>query len=154
MDMLDNPNYYFINRTYKSKYICTHCRKVFKRKISSDFKVDTAVEKSAPNCPDCGKLTSWVGPKFRAPKVDNVKTWHSIEILQDIRLLYFFGWASKYIDIPETKKSLDDFLKKTKAEYKLYIKSCVNKAYDPDNKKQVKYFSDRIKKIDIHLHLK
>lgn len=122
MNMRDNPNYYFIERPYKSKYTCTDCRKSFKRKLLSDITIDKDVEEKAPKCPDCGKPASWIGPKFRAPKTDNTKVWNSIKALHDIGLLNFIGWANNYVDIPETKKSLDDFLNDLKVNYEYNIK--------------------------------
>ena len=154
MDMRDNPNYYFIERPYKSKYICTDCRKSFKRKLLSDITTDKDVEEKAPKCPDCGKPTSWIGPKFRAPKTDNIKAWNSIKALHDIGLLNFIGWANNYVDIPETKKSLDDFLNDLKVSYEYNIKRWTTTEYSSDNKNHIKYFSDAIKKIDKHLQTK
>ena len=154
MDMTDNPNYYFIERPYKSKYICTDCRKSFKRKLLSDITTDKDIEEKAPKCPDCGKPTNWIGLKFRAPKTDNIKAWNSIKALHDIGLLNFIGWANNYVDIPETKKSLNDFLKDLKGNYERNIKRWATIEYSPDNKNQIKYFSKAIKKIDKHLQTK
>jgi DNA-directed RNA polymerase subunit RPC12/RpoP len=154
MDMTDNPNYYFIERPYKSKYICTDCRKSFKRKLLADITTDKDIEEKEPKCPDCGKLTSWIGPKFRPPKTDNVKAWNSIKALHDIGLLNFIGWANNYVDIPETKKSLNDFLNDLKENYEWNIKRWTTTEYSPDNKNQIKYFSEAIKKIDKHLQTK
>jgi DNA-directed RNA polymerase subunit RPC12/RpoP len=149
MDMRDNPNYYFAGETYKSKYICATCRKVFKRKILSDISKDT-VEKE-PKCPECGALTTWIGPKFRAPKTDNLKAWNSVKILGDIGVLNFIGFASNKIKIPETTKALKEMLLEIKENSELTIKKYVSLDYSSDNKTQIGYFSDTIKKIDQHL---
>jgi len=154
MDMKDNPNYYFVERPYKSKYICTDCRKSFKRKLLSDITTDKDIEEKAPKCPDCGKLTNWIGPKFRVPKTDNIQAWNSIKTLYDIGLLNFIGWGNNYDDIPETKKSLNDFLKDLKENYEWKIKRLTTIEYSPDNKNQIKYFSEAIKKIEKHLQTK
>lgn len=154
MNMTDNPNYYFIESSYKSKYICTDCRKSFKRKILSDISTDKVIEEKELKCPDCGKPTSWIGPKFRAPKTGNIKAWNSIKILHDIGLLNFIGWAMNYVDIPVTKKSLNDFLNDLKENYEWNIKRWTTIEYSPDNKNQIKYFSEAIKKIDKHLQTK
>lgn len=154
MDMKDNPNYYFGERPYKSKYICTDCRKSFKRKLLSDITTDKDIKEKAPKCPDCGKLTNWIGPKFRAPKTDNIKAWNSIKTLYDIGLLNFIGWGNNYDDIPETTKSLNDFLKDLKETYEWKIKRLTTIEYSPDNKNQIKYFSEAIKKIEKHLQTK
>lgn len=154
MDMIDNPNYYFIERPYKSKYICMDCKKSFKRKILSDIATDNDIEEKEPKCPDCGNPTNWIGPKFRAPKTDNIKAWNSIKALHDIGVLNFIGWANTYVDIPETKKSLNDFLRNLKTNYEWNIKKWTTTEYSPDNKKQIKYFADAIKKIDKHLETK
>ena len=152
--MTDNPNYYFIERPYKSKYICTDCRKSFKRKILSDITTDKDIEEKEPKCPDCGKPTNWIGPKFRAPKTENTIAWNAIKVLYDLGLLNFIGWANNFIDIPETQKSLNDFLKDLKGNYEWNIKRWTTIEYSPDNKNQIKYFSEAIKKIDKHLQTK
>ena len=152
--MTDNPNYHIIERPYKSKYICTDCRKSFKRKILGDISTTNDTEEKEPKCPACGQSTNWIGPKFRAPKSDDIKAWNSIKVLHDIGLLNFIGWANNYVDIPETKKSLNDFLKNLKANYEWNIKRWSTIDYSPDNKKQIKYFSEVIKKIDKHLKTK
>jgi len=154
MDMTDNPNYYFIERPYKSKYICTACRKSFKRKILTDIAGNEDTEEKEPKCPDCGQPTNWIGPKFRAPKSDNIKAWNSIRVLRDIGLLNFIGWARYAVDIPETKKSLDDLLKDLKTRYACSIKKWSTVEYSPDNKNQIKYLTEAIQKIDQHLKAK
>lgn len=150
MDISENPNHYFID-TYKSKYICTDCRKSFKRKLLSDITADKDIEEKAPKCPDCGKSTHWIGPKFRAPKVDNIKAWDSIRVLSDIGLLSVFWGATNYVDIPQSKKALDEFLKNVKEKYECNIRRWTSVEYSPENKNQIKYFSEAIRKIDIHL---
>jgi hypothetical protein len=152
--MIDNPNYYFIQRPYKSKYICTDCRKSYKRKLLADISTSEGIEEKGPKCPDCGNPSIWIGPKFRAPKTDNIKAWNSIKTLHDIGALNFIGWANVNINIPETKKSLNDLLKDLKASYEKQINSFMTMEYSPDNKNQIKYFADVIKKIDKYLQSK
>ncbi len=151
MDMTDNPNYYIVQRPYKSKYICTGCRKSFKRKMLAEISANKDIEEIGPKCPECGQPTNWIGPKFRAPKSNNVKAWTSIKVLHEIGLLNFIGWAKSYVEIPETKKSLNDFLAELKASYEWNIKKWATIDYSKDNKNQIKYFSEAIKKIDKHL---
>jgi hypothetical protein len=74
--------------------------------------------------------------------------------MNNIGLLSFIGWANNYVDIPETKKALNDFLKDLKANYEWNIKRWSTIEYNPDNKNEIKYFSEAIKKIDKHLHAK
>ncbi len=101
MDIGDNPNYYFGRRPYKPKYICCGCRKVFKRRLAIDLNLQKEEDWSEMICPNCGKQANYVGPKFRAPKSDNVKAWKSIEVLNDIGSLNFMGFASNRIEIPK-----------------------------------------------------
>jgi DNA-directed RNA polymerase subunit RPC12/RpoP len=152
--MINNPNYNVIQGPYKSKYICTDCRKSFKRKMLADISTSEDIKEKEPKCPDCGNPSIWIGPKFRAPKTDNIKAWNSIKTLNDIGVLNFIGWANVNIKIPETKKSLNDLLKNLKASYERNIESFMTMEYSPDNKNQIKHFADAIKKIDKHLLLK
>jgi DNA-directed RNA polymerase subunit RPC12/RpoP len=154
MDMKDNPNYYFIERPYKSKYICADCRKVFKRKILADITKGRNIQEKEPKCPDCGGRTSWIGPKFRAPKSDNINAWNSINTMHDIGVLNFIGWANNHLDIPETQKALRIFLADLKSNYEQNIKRWTTTEYSPDNKNQIKLFADAIKRIDKHLKTK
>ncbi len=149
MDMSINPNYYFVDKPYKQKYICVACRKSFKRRLLSDVSKE-AVEKE-PKCPDCGKITSWIGPKFRAPKSDNVKAWNSVKVLRDVGALNYFGFASEKIKLPETNKALKDILGDIKEVCEQQIKMYVSAKHNDNNKTQIGHFSDTIKKIDKHL---
>lgn len=151
---MENPNYGYGEKPYKSKYICTRCRKSFKRKILADLTTDKNIEEKEPTCPDCGNSTSWIGPKFRAPKTDNIKAWNSIKALHDIGVLNFIGWANVPIRIPETKKALDDVLMDIKAKYEYSIQKWITGEYRPDSKDQIKYFSDAVKQIDKYLRTK
>ncbi len=151
MEMTENPNYYFVDKPYKSKYICTDCRKVFKRRVLSDITSDEDVEEKEPKCPDCGNSTSWIGPKFRAPKLDKFKAWNSIKVLHDIGVLNFIGFANNKFILPETKKGLRDLLLDMKDYYELTIKRWTSMDYSPDNKNQIRHLSDAIKRIDRHL---
>jgi DNA-directed RNA polymerase subunit RPC12/RpoP len=148
MDMIENPNYYVVDRPYKSKYICTDCRKIFKRRILSDISTEKDLKEKEPKCPDCGNPTSWIGPKFRAPKKDNVAAWESIKIFNDLGTLKFIGFANDKVTIPETKKALNDLLVDMKNDFELTIKNWTTIDYNPENKNQIKYFSDLILKID------
>ncbi|RYE27035.1 MAG: hypothetical protein EOP45_02490 [Sphingobacteriaceae bacterium] len=152
--MTDNPNYYFIERPYKSKYICITCRKSFKRRLLIDILPNKDIEEKEPTCPDCGNLTNFVGPKFRAPKMENLKAWNSIKVLHDIGILNFIGFTNNYISIPETTKSLKDFLEDLKARYEGNIKRWTTIEYSPGNKNQIQYFSNAIQKIEKHLQKK
>ena len=151
MDMIENPNYYFVERPYKSKYICTDCRKVFKRKILSDIKVKDEINEKVPKCPECGNQTSWIGPKFRAPKVDNITAWNSIRILTDIGVLNFIGFANEKVSIPETKKSLKNLLIEIKVNCEFSMRNWMTNDYNPENKNQIGHFSEIIKRIDNNL---
>ena len=150
--MKQNPNYYFDSFRYKYKYICTDCRKSFKRKILSDLTKYKNLEEKDPKCPDCGKLTDVIGPKFRAPKADNIKAWKSIKVLHDIGVLNFVGWATAHIEIPVTTKALQNFLKELKADYEWNIKQWTTHEYSSNKKNLIKYFSEGIKKIDKYFH--
>ena len=149
MDMSINPNYYFVDRPYKQKYICVACRKSFKRRVLSDVSKET-VEKE-PKCPDCGKVTAWIGPKFRAPKSDNVKAWNSVKVLRDVGVLNYIGFASEKIKLPETNKALKDILVDIKEVCEHNIQKYVSLKHDEGNKVQIGYFADTVKKINKHL---
>jgi DNA-directed RNA polymerase subunit RPC12/RpoP len=151
MDMFENPNYYFVERTYKSKYICTDCRKVFKRRELSDITTKEGDEVKESKCPECGQRTSWIGPKFRAPKKDSIEAWNSIKTLNNIGVLNFIGFAHDKMIIPESKKSLHDLLLVMKHNYHLTIKQWMTMEYSPDNNIQIQYFSEAIKRIDQYL---
>ena len=147
MDYLENPNYYSQGRPYKSKYICTHCRKAFKRKLQSDINIEETEEK-APKCPECGKYTSWIGPKFRPPKKDDLNAWKSVEVLYNLGLLTFIGWANNDIDIPNSRKGLKDLLIQLREDYERNIRDWVSAKYSEDNKDQIKFYSDGIRDIE------
>ncbi len=150
MDFRKNPNYYYPGEFYKSKYICVTCRKVFKRKVLSDFSKKT--DEKEPKCPQCGVLTTWIGLKFRAPKGDNIQAWNSIGVLANIGALNFTGFATYRIQIPETTKALKDMLIAIKENYEFQINKYVSSDYNENNKKQIGYFSKTIKKINLHLN--
>lgn len=151
MDIFENPNYYFTDKPYKSKYICVNCKKVFKRRVLSDISSNKDLEEKAAKCSDCGQIASWVGPKFRAPKLDNTKAWNSVKVLSDLGLLNCIGFGNDNLTIPESKKGLKDFLFDLKNDYQYRIKQWTTNNYSSENKKQIKYFSDVINKIDKHL---
>lgn len=64
------------------------------------------------------------------------------------------GWAKNQIDIPETHKSLQELLHNLKENYELSIKRWTSFEYSPDNKKQIQFLSEIIKKMDKHLQTK
>ena len=147
MDIQENPNYYFLEKPYKSKYICCNCRKVFKRKIATDIKIPDSKQQDA-KCPDCRKLMTLAGPKFRAPKSNNIKAWKSLEVLSQISDLNLIGFAKIPVNIPESNKGLKDLLTKNKKHFEFAIHQWLNTDYSEENKKQIKFFSDLIKRID------
>lgn len=151
MDIGDNPNYYFGRRPYKSKYICCACRKVFKRRIALDIKTESEQVEVQAKCPECGQLTTYIGPKFRAPKSDNIKAWESIQVLSDIGALNFMGFASGKMIIPESKKGLTDLLTEMKIDIEKNIRLWLSIEYDEGNKEQIKFLSDIAKQIDVKL---
>ena len=153
MDIGINPNYYFGRHPYKPKLICCDCRKVFKRKLAEDLNITAEDENVKMICPNCGKPASYVGPKFRAPKIDDLKAWRSIEVLNQIGVLHFTGFATNRITIPESKKALFDLLSDMKIQYENAIRRWVSHEYNEGNKKAIKAFSDIVKRIDKQLDL-
>lgn len=151
MDIRNNPNYYTTDRPYKPKLICSDCRKVFKRRLATDLSINSEDKESDMICPNCGKRANYVGPKFRAPKSDNVKAWKSIEVLNAIGVLNFMGFATNRIEIPESSKGLQDLLTEMKADYERAIRRWVSYEYNEDNKVHIKGFSEIIKRIDKYL---
>lgn len=147
MDHSENPNFYSQERPYKSKYICTHCRKAFKRKVLSDINREQTEEK-APKCPECGRITSWIGPKFRPPKKDDLKAWQSVGVLYDLGLLTYIGWANNDIEIPNSKKGLKDLLIQLKEDYERNVRGWISAEYSTDNKSQIKFFSEGMREIE------
>lgn len=147
MEIRENPNYYIQERPYKSKYICCNCRKAFKRKVANDIKGLTEDAKPA-KCPDCGNETYWIGPKFRPPKSTDIKKWNSIEVMMKIGLLNFIGWSNNNIPIPEGKKSLNDLLISLRDDYQINIRKWLSADYSEENSKQIKLFSEIIKRIE------
>lgn len=147
MDLTKNPNYFFQERPYKSKYICCDCRKSFKRKVASDIKA-LDEENEPAKCPDCGNITNWIGPKFRVPKSSNIKAWESIRVLSEIGVLGFIGFASNNIDIPEGNKALNILLNNMKKSCELNIERWLRADYAKGNSQQIKYLSEVVKRID------
>lgn len=64
------------------------------------------------------------------------------------------GFATNRIIIPESNKGLVDLLTEMKNSYEASIRNWVRYDYDEKNKEYIKTFSDIVKKIDKHLHLK
>lgn len=107
--MFENPNYYHQDRTYKAKYICCECRKCFKRRTAKDA-ISKDSDSTLAKCPDCGRGTIWIGPKFRPPKTTDLNSWKSIGVLRRIGFAGFFGFGSDGLDIPKGPKKLKRFL--------------------------------------------
>lgn len=154
MDFRDNPNYYYSDKPYKAKMICCDCRKVFKRKLAADLKIETDENWDTMICPNCGKKAEYVGPKFRAPKSDNTKAWKSIAVLNNIGTLRFMGFASNTVIIPESHKGLVDLVTNMKNRCEENISQWVRYEFNENNKTQIKAFSEIIKKIDKFLQSK
>ncbi|MBK8352608.1 MAG: hypothetical protein IPL21_13300 [Saprospirales bacterium] len=144
MDYTTNPNFYLDGNKYKFKYICFDCRKIFKRKILSDFENSEECFDKMAKCPQCNKESTYIGQKFRAPKIENEQAWNSLKILLDIGVLGYDGWASPSVKLFGTKKALKDYLETLKEETKCLI----NKMY---SKEINSHQSQIIKKIDFHL---
>lgn len=113
MDPKNNPNYGNTEKSYKSKFICLNCRKAFKRILLSDITKDESTPKP-PKCPECGKPTFWIGRKFRAPKSDDIKSWNSIRIMNELGIYHFSGWATIPVTIPNSEKKLRELLVRIK----------------------------------------
>ncbi len=82
----------FRDKSYKIKYLCFDCRKVFKRLVLSDLdpaKV-TREDEAPAKCPQCGTLMTETGSKLRVPVSHDKKAW---EVL---RLLNEFGESSMH----------------------------------------------------------
>ena len=144
MEYFTNPNYNLDGNRYKYKYVCIDCRKIFKRKILSDFKdTEECLEKNA-KCPQCNKESIYIGQKFRAPLKDNEQAWNSLRVLLEIGVLNFDGWASPTIKLFNTKKALRDYLESLREETICLI----NKMYS----KEINAHQNKIlKKIDKQL---
>lgn len=151
MDHADNPNY-GTARPYKTKFICVDCRKSFKRKLLSDISNLSDEGEKDPKCPDCGKLTTYIGPKFRSPGKENIQAWKSIEILRDLGLLDFIGWSNNLIYIPGSQKKLEVFIRELKVRYLAYIHKRASGTYSPDDKDMIKHFADKIGIMDQFLN--
>ena len=77
--------------------------------ILSDISSELVLYVHAPKCPECGNFTSWIGPKFRAPKKSNISACKSIKILNEIGTLRFLGFVNDNITIPESENALCSF---------------------------------------------
>jgi len=150
MEWIDNPNYYPQEKPYKPKYLCFDCKKCFKRKVVNDIHELTS-EIQIAKCPECGKPSTWVGPKFRPPKSANTKEWESIRILSRIGILHFRGFATNKIEIPKSRKSLMEELKSIREICQINMEKWLRQKYSKENSEQIGIFSDVIKKIDIEI---
>ena len=119
-----------------------------------DFEMKVTDLKTELICPNCGRTANYVGPKFRAPKLDNVKAWKSLEVLRALGTLHFMGFAHDKITIPENKKGLHDLLTNMRLSCEYSIRRWLSAEFDESNKEQIKYFSDIVKKIDRQLKKK
>lgn len=57
--------------TYKQKYACFACRKMFRRPVAGRSAV----------CPECGLAMSMMGRDFKAPRQADVRQWRKVELL-------------------------------------------------------------------------
>src|SRR5579872_3636495 len=57
----------------RSKWICCHCRKMFRRPVRAEN-----WDATSP-CPQCHDDMAVVGPNFEPPKRSNKRTWTVIE---------------------------------------------------------------------------
>jgi hypothetical protein len=151
MDIRDNPNYYFTDRPYKPKLVCSDCRKVFKRRLAIDIAIHKTDDQNNVICPHCGKMANYIGPKFRAPKSENIKAWNAIKVLNEIGVLNFMGFTTNRIVIPESSKGLHDLLSEMRVDYERSINQWVSYEYSDENKLHIKTFSEIIKRIDKYL---
>lgn len=144
MEYETNPNFSLDGNRYKYKYVCTDCRKVFKRKILSDFKDTEECFQMDAKCPQCSNTLIYVGQKFRAPRIQNEQAWKSLAILLDIGLVSYDGWASPHVDFFTTKKALRDYLENQKEEMMYLISKMHSKEINAHQ-------CELVKKIDQHL---
>lgn len=149
MNHENNPNFGSIEKPYKSKFVCTDCRKTFKRRLLSDISKEQEVSKP-PKCPECGKTTFWIGPKFRSPKTEDIKSWNSVKILCRLEIISFSGWATIPINIPKSEKELKELLVKIKNTLQLSLKTLGTSK----NEKVVISFAGKIKVIEKYLNKK
>ncbi len=145
MEITENPNYYIQERPYKTKFICFDCRKVYKRKVATDF--NGTEDEHPASCPECGIQSTWIGPKFRPPKSDDIKSWNSIAVLSRIGLLCFIGFANNQTVIPTSKKALKTLLEQIKRSYELNIKNWSTANYEPGNSDQIRIFTELAERI-------
>ncbi len=145
-------NMYVLNNTYKSKFICCACRKIFKHKLKEDIGLKNKHGLENYICPHCGKQAIYVGIKFRAPKSDNLKVWRSIEVLHEVGEFEIFNsWFSSEYTMPESTKELKAFLMEKRSMYECQVGKWSRADHSEDNKVQVKSFSEAIKRIDEYL---
>ena len=119
--------------------------------MATDLKIDKEEDWSKMICPNCGKRANYVGPKFRAPKSEDSKAWRSIEVLNDIGSLSFMGFATNRIEIPKSRKGLQNLLTEMKVDYERAIKRWVSYEHTEANKLHIKACSEKIKRIDTYL---
>jgi DNA-directed RNA polymerase subunit RPC12/RpoP len=129
------------------KFVCFECRKSFKRSISTGLD-----ELDPPKCPECSRNTSWIGQKFRPPKITNIRAWKSIKLLSEIGLLDLGGvGGDKSIEIPESTQKLKSLLLESKEHYECQIRKCISSDYSKGNKENIKCFNKTVLKINLAL---
>jgi hypothetical protein len=64
-----------------SQHVCFRCRKVFKKPHDYPFlqKEGGPFLRTIYPCPECGAQMTYMGYKFRAPRLADVKEWRRIE---------------------------------------------------------------------------
>jgi hypothetical protein len=152
----DNPNYFTTERPYKTKFICWTCRKVFKRRLLSDFKRDIEHTPTTDEvCPNCGKAGRFVGPQFRAPKLGDAHAWRTMETLCSIGLLFLGGgFSGGRFNIPKSEKQLEEYLKQVKASYEDSIRAHLSAGHFQQSRDDIKHLTDRLNKINYYLDTK
>jgi DNA-directed RNA polymerase subunit RPC12/RpoP len=63
---------------YRMSYVCTKCRKSFKREY--DVSKPWDIQDGKP-CPECGEPTINCGRHFKPPKKTNKDQWEKVELL-------------------------------------------------------------------------
>jgi DNA-directed RNA polymerase subunit RPC12/RpoP len=129
------------------KYVCFGCRKVFKRKLLTDIFSKEQTEEKDAMCPHCGNPSHYIGPKFRAPKREDKHSWSSLEVLKELKMLHFWGWANNPIKLPASKKQLKEMLVEMKKEYECAVKNWLSADYDESNKKHLTYVSKKLEEV-------
>ncbi|MFM7023226.1 MAG: hypothetical protein ACKOXB_09625 [Flavobacteriales bacterium] len=115
-----------------------------------DLTGEDELQKIEAKCPDCGKESTYIGIRFRAPKATNIKAWNSIKILADVNL-FRFNFFGGTIQIPNSEKKLRDLLLTGKECAEKSIRFCLSAEYNNTNKDSIKRCYETIRKIDLYL---